>query len=121
MIATSISIHTPGLNAEEKAAIESIGQFANRHRYSVEHRMGAQEFCESFGLSSTMSRSKFATSISRIGRATVSIRVVDSTRTPSALLLAGGFGFFESIFYSGSEVTFCVSRYLKEDLVTRVR
>lgn len=121
MITTSVSIHTPGLNAEEKAAVASIEKFVQRHGYNHEHRMGTEEFCMSFGLPSAMGLPEFSTLISRIGRATVSVRVVDSSRAPSTVLLAGSFGLFESIFLAAGEVTFCVSRYISEDFAGRVR
>jgi len=106
--------------ADAKAAVQAIRDFAERQSSQRKQRMAVRDFCKSFGLLWPMADAEFATLISRIGRATVSVRVVDATRAPSTLLLAGSFGFFEHIFFAGGEVTFCVSRYMSEDLAARM-
>ena len=120
MKTTEVRLHLAGLAPKAARAVKAAIAYAEKNQTQREQSMSLPEFCDLVGLPTTTPRTNLVTLVSKARRATASARVVDDSTGKKKELLTGSWAVFNSVFITGTSITFEVCPYMWQDLTTHV-
>jgi hypothetical protein len=113
-IIASLKLHTLGLPQEAKDALGVLIAYAHLNSDQYEHKMSVQDFRRLLLVPLVMPRSHVEKLFLKVGRATATVRLADTSVKPNKLVLVSSFGVFERLVLTDWGVTFRVSPILWE-------
>lgn len=114
------SLHVPGMTQDERRVLDTVVAYAEANKERRVHDMPLTEFSDIAKLPADTNRREVIRIMSKIRRATVSVKVEHESHAEKCEVLAGGWPVFLSILVTGTNISFEVCSYMWEDIEARL-